>query len=340
MNKLKTWLYSLLAIQVVIAVLIFLSSQYSQVEFESKQLLNFKTESITKITISDGNNEVELRKNDSVWQLPGYHGLNVESDQLDSAISKLSSLKSNWPIATSSSSHERFELTEDKFQRRIRLFDKDEQVGELYLGTSPGFKKVHLRPSDDDNVYAIETNSFDFPIETKQWFDKKLLQSGEVKAIKTADYSLDKTNDQWQFSGSSILKDGIQLNLEKTRALEQSISSLTVIEVSEKEVDFSEGKLISVDFADKSEAGNNQSFEYRLVSLEEKYYVNRNDRDLAFVIDSNAYESMSNITLADLEVAKPVEIPVDGGVDTQPEESDTTSSHSESDISEKTSKEN
>jgi len=58
-------------------------------------------------------------------------------------IDKLEGAEAAWPVATSESSAERFEVSDAKFQRRIRFFADDAVVTELFLGTSPGFRRVH-----------------------------------------------------------------------------------------------------------------------------------------------------------------------------------------------------
>ncbi len=65
----------------------------------------------------------------------------------------------------------------------------DKVVGDLYLGTSPGFKKVHARRADSDDIYAITFANYEATARTDDWLDKALLKpTGDVTAVTRPDH--------------------------------------------------------------------------------------------------------------------------------------------------------
>ena len=51
-----------------------------------------------------------------------------------------------------------FSVVDDKFERKISFTNKDNTQTKLYLGSSPGFKKVNARVDNETNTYKIEYN--------------------------------------------------------------------------------------------------------------------------------------------------------------------------------------
>ena len=139
---------------------------------DSENLLNLQSEDVTSFVISDGANEVEITKNADGWRVAGVA---ADVDKVTNTLEKLADVVATWPVATSSASAERFEVGYDNFQRRLRLMNGDAQLAELYLGTSPGYQRVHARRSDGDDVYSVELSNYELAVNTDGWVDKGLL---------------------------------------------------------------------------------------------------------------------------------------------------------------------
>jgi len=86
-----------------------------------------------------------------------------------SHLKRLPGLKTGWPVATTSGSHERFDVADGKFQRKLQFYRGDRLAGELLIGSTPGFKKSHVRKPGDTAVYAAEINQFDWPAKPAGW---------------------------------------------------------------------------------------------------------------------------------------------------------------------------
>ena len=124
MSKLKIGLSGLLALQIIITVGLYWNHQQQAQQDPQQVLLSFNKDELNRIIINDEDNAVILNKESNHWQLSELGQMPINSGKLDSLLSKLEDLKGGWPVATSQSSQARFEVSDDKFQRRIQLYQK------------------------------------------------------------------------------------------------------------------------------------------------------------------------------------------------------------------------
>lgn len=118
----------------------------------------------------------------AAWRLES--GLPADDDKVNDLLDKLAELAAPWPVATSADSAERFAVTEDNHQRRLVLEDAEDVVADVFLGTSPGYRRVHARVAGEDEVYSIDFSNYEAPTDADQWLDKGLLAaSGDPSSI-------------------------------------------------------------------------------------------------------------------------------------------------------------
>lgn len=192
----KVWIRNLLVL-LVVQVLLFAFLQFSgssQVS-ESTALLAVDSQAVTKLSVSDAEGSaVSLVKQDEQWVLAS--GLPADGSKISRLLEKLMELQLNWPVATSASTHERFEVADDKFQRRLILTGDVDTT--LFFGTSPGYQQIHVRGSSDD-VFAVKLATYEMPVAEDDWLDKSLLQAtGEVTGVTWPEgMALEKTASGW-----------------------------------------------------------------------------------------------------------------------------------------------
>ena len=230
----KNTLIAALAIQLaIVAALIAVKSGGS---VEPEPFLDFDADAVDALSVSGGQGEVALAKKDDAWQLP--EGLPADGAKVDGVIEKLADAAGGWPVATSASVHERFELTEDNHQRRVKLSAGGDTVADIYLGTSPGYRKTHARRADDDDIYAITFSNYEAGMKESDWLDKSLLRpDGALTALRyngTATespaplFALTK-NEEGVWAAAS----GAALDQTKVETLAGRFTGLTVTGVSE-----------------------------------------------------------------------------------------------------------
>ena len=161
-------------------------------------LLSFDPDAVVKLELSTLDESVQLNRGGDGWQV-GDEGLPADSAKIGEVLDKLANVAATWPVATSSDSAVRFEVTEANFQRRLVLESVDGVVADLMLGTSPGYRRVHARADGADEVYSVDLSNYEVPVDTDQWLDKTLLgATGPITGLQLeASWQLANTDEGW-----------------------------------------------------------------------------------------------------------------------------------------------
>lgn len=207
MHKTIQYLGILLVIQLLILAIVLFGKGSADPE-ESGQFLDFDIATIDSVVIKDADAELTLSKDGGGWQLPDFANLPVQGDQVENVLRDLAALKVDWPVATTDSAAKRFEVQMENAQRSIKLKNDMEIVANLYLGTSPGYRKSHVRLSDSDDIYALEFAQHRVSSKHEDWLDKSILQyKGELKQVNVGEIQamLNKETDEgvWSLSNAS-----------------------------------------------------------------------------------------------------------------------------------------
>jgi hypothetical protein len=193
----------LLAAQLVVLAVVFVW-QDRATSAPSGALLKIDRDKIDNVVIvDDKGTKLNLHKAESGWVLPDAKNLPADADKVTALLDKLVAASAPWPVATSAESAKRFEVTADKFQREIQLRSGDQTVADVFLGTSPGFKKVHARRADSDDVYAIAFANYEATARADDWLDKNILKpDGDVTALARPDHwKLERNGETWSLDG-------------------------------------------------------------------------------------------------------------------------------------------
>jgi len=291
MKNVKTLLVGLFGIQVLLVAVLYVGN--SAEDSTSQSLLGANADSlktsVEKIVIDDSKavQQVELKQQGGQWLLA--NGLPVKQGKLESALARLSALRTNWPVATTTSSHSRFEVAEDQYQKRIQLYKGGELYSELFIGTSPGYKKAHLRVAGQDDVYALKLNSFDYSGDSDDWLDNGLLHLSSVSSIQGTGYALNSVAGQWSLAE---LPEGKLLLQGKVQDLVAAIQGLNVLGVQAQNL-----TSFPIGIKVNSEQGK---LSYQLFKDGGNYAVQRSDHDMQFKISSGDYDKLVNVVLDSL----------------------------------------
>ncbi len=173
---------------------------------ERSVLLEFGASEVDSLTISDGDSEVLLTRSDAGWEVGD---LPADREKVDDLLDKMAALRAPWPVARSAASAERFEVEADNFQRHVVLQAEGTTVGDFYLGTSPGYQRVHVRRADSDEVYSVGLSNYEISVGSDHWLDKGLLALPDAPsrialafaAEDEAGQVLERTDSGWRFNG-------------------------------------------------------------------------------------------------------------------------------------------
>ncbi|MFU8813918.1 MAG: DUF4340 domain-containing protein [Pseudomonadales bacterium] len=217
-------LSGLLALQVVI-IAVVLRTGGSAGAADAGPLLVFPAERVDVIRIGTTEHqngaEVRLSRADGGWQLAA--GFPADTDKVNEVLAKLAGLRAGWPVASSAGAGERFQVAPGDHQRHVVLEAGGEIVGELYLGTSPGFQRVHARRADDASIFSVALSNYQLPVTADDWLDKTLLQPrGAVSSVtRRGAWSLVRSDDGWRL-------DGVAADQQAARQFERRLTELRV----------------------------------------------------------------------------------------------------------------
>jgi uncharacterized protein DUF4340 len=224
-------LSAVLVLQLFLIVILTLTEKNTGAFAANEKLLSLKLDEIDKITISAKDNQsAVLHKQKETWTLPDYFNFPADKQKLQQIIDELVAIDRPWPVATTGAAKERFKVANDNFERKIVFSKADDVQQTLYLGSSPGFRKVHARINEEDDIYDIEFAVYKVSAEAKDWTKKDYLHiaKSDITNIKIGDVSLKREGDVLQVAD---LNDSEISNTEEINKLVDKLASLNFSEV-------------------------------------------------------------------------------------------------------------
>ena len=234
LKKVNLQLSLILIIQLILVLFVWWPFQN---ESHSKKSLfsELNWDEIKSITITDQKNNIVLEKVNNQWVVPDQFNFPADSNKVAGIFDKLKSIQPGFVVGQTENSFKRLEVSKEKFQKKIS-FSKDQG---FYLGTSPQFRKIHIRRFEDKEVFSTDQiASYDFPMDSKEWLNKVLLKvdSSKVQSIK-----IQQGKEQWVFirkpSGEKDNEkdvwqlDGRTVNKSKFDGILRTLSNLQLDEV-------------------------------------------------------------------------------------------------------------
>jgi len=196
--------------------------------FEPKEkLLAFEAQAVDGLHIESAEAKLLLSKREGRWVLPESGDFPADQGAVKRLLDKLAALQKGWPLATTTGAARHFKVTDDAFERKLTLLSGEKTEATLYVGTSPGFRKVHVRPADGDEVYAVAFNTWEANPKADDWIDKEILKLDEkrVKRIEMPGFILQREGESLQLSD---LAEQEQSNGEAVRKLVDRLAGLRI----------------------------------------------------------------------------------------------------------------
>ncbi len=220
MNRAGVFLLTLLLAQ--LALLGWLQQREEQQRARSTPwLLDTRGYVVDSIRLEDGSGDSALiSKRGRYWALPELDGLPANAERVEALLQALTDTEPGWVVARSGAARQRLQVASYRFRRKITLSAQGRELGAVYLGTSPGFRKLHARRAGDDAIYSIFLNRHELPSRAGEWVSPDLLQVRAPLRISADGYSLQWHSGEWRLgSGKQPAEEVVQALLAALRQL-------------------------------------------------------------------------------------------------------------------------
>lgn len=196
MGKTLGLLAALLLAQLALAAFLFMrGSNFGAVQPDAP-LIAFDPAVVDRVTIQDGTGaQVELVNREGQWRLPGHFDFPASNAKVEALLKDLQGLRTRLPASTSPEAFTRFKVAADQFERRIDLRQGDQELAVLYLGDSPGFKRLFARGGQGEAVFEVAYAAHQAGVKANDWTDKGLfaLTSDQIAGLTLNGMVLTKT---------------------------------------------------------------------------------------------------------------------------------------------------
>lgn len=172
MNRLHQLLFILLIIQIALGALVYWPSRAAS-QASGPLLGDITTDQVTEVVIQDGDdNQIRLAKKSAGWILPEAGDYPVTQENVTSLLEKVEAIKNNRLVTQTESSHNRLQVADDDFNRRIDLTLSDGSQHTLFVGSSGGASATHVRAGGHPEVYLTgDIGAFDVNTGASSWTD-------------------------------------------------------------------------------------------------------------------------------------------------------------------------
>lgn len=297
MKKWITILSALLILQIVLAVSLNLAREDYRAFDPQEKLLSFDAGTVDGIQIDgEGEEGLVLKKRDGLWQLPALSGFPADQGSVDRLLEKLAGLEKGWPVATTAGAARRFKVAEAAFERRLTLSQGGETRATLYVGTSPGFRKVHVRVPDQDDIHAVEFSAFEAGVKPGDWTDKAALahKAADILRAELPGFTLQRQDGRLTVDG---LREGEETVEDEAKRLLDGLSGLRIRAVlgTEAKPEYRQGEP-ALRYTLGLGSGEAQTYVFSKPEGGDHYVLKASHRDEFFSVDAWTVDRIEEVT--------------------------------------------
>lgn len=207
MEKNTKILAAILGLQLLIALFVYTQPGRQGVFEGEEALITAELETADKLVIVDSDAsslEIIKKVGTDQWSLPANDEFPASGDKVARFIESLRKFKRSWPVGKTQISAKQFEVAASKFERKIVFYRGSDVLTTVYLGSSPSFRKIHVRLDGEDLVYSMQFNAHDAPTTARNWFDKEVYKVAKADAQEIVFDSIRFVKDGEEFKVSDL----------------------------------------------------------------------------------------------------------------------------------------
>jgi hypothetical protein len=304
--------------QVILIFVLFLSDSDTGAYIQNDKLLNLQLDSLDRIVVEQPEGRtLVLEKQDGIWVLPDYFGFPASVGKITRTFGKLFDTKIGWPVATTDAAESRFKVSADQFERKL-VFSSAKVTETLYLGTSPGFKKIHVRMDGSNTIYGIMFSAYQAGTKAREWADQKFLHlpRGQIEGIELGDLVLRRADGKFTVEGIS---DAEMVVEGKIANLLADVSTLGFLEVlGKEEVPSFHLESPEFDFFIRSKSGERIQYRYGRLDEKDQYVLKASNSEYFFKVSKYNLERLRDVQRAKLVQEGPVNPVENSAADPRP----------------------
>lgn len=290
-------LAGVLVVQIAVAVGVNLSQKDYRAFEPQGNLLSFDMKTVNRIQIDGSDNaEVILNKQDDQWRLPALHDFPADQGNVKRLMERLATLEKSLPVATSKGAAERFKVAENAFERKLTLLQDDKPQATLYVGTSPAFRKVHVRLPGENDIRSVAFNTYEVGVKPEDWIDKAILthKVEDIQRVALPGFSIERQDKKLVVSG--LTEDEETVSDEAKRLLDR-IAGLNIRTVlgTANPSDFAKDAEV-LRYALTLNSGDSQDYIFSKRPDDNYYILKASDRDEAFEVDAWVVDAIKEVT--------------------------------------------
>jgi hypothetical protein len=298
MNRTNRILAAVLALQIVLAVVIFWPRPAGSVAGGENLFAGLEADQIVQLTISDAmDRHIQLVKKLDAWVLPEADDYPALESRVSELVASIVELKADRLVAQTAASHKQLKVADDDFERRIAFELADGTAHTLYLGASPSYQVSHARADDRNEVYLVSgLLASGSGAQASNWVDTLYFSapSDQIAAL-----TLENANGKFEFEKDEAgvwTMNGLAaeetLNEDNVKSLASRAASVRLIQPLgkiEKEDYGLQSPNAVLTVLTRDEAGNTETFTLRVGAQDEA--------DKSYAVGSSA--SLYYVSVAD-----------------------------------------
>ncbi len=310
LTPLASALTILLLVQIAFALVLGFGGRDLAPAQSQGPLLAIDRDRITRIRIEAPETEpLVLERKDGAWRIPGLGDFPAAGFKIDELLGKLAAIEKRLPVATSESALTRFKVAETGFERRLTLEGADTPAATLYLGDSPGFRRLYVRAAGERAVYEAELALFDASEKANDWTDTTHLHlpAENIQGMRLADATLERENGVWRLvdaaEGEELDQQAVDEAARKLASLDFSSVAASAVPGNEADGTVAPQKVFGVTL------GTGETREYRLSEIgdSEDWSLRVSDLPYTFVLPAYVAEGLTMDRASLLQASGPIE---------------------------------
>jgi len=311
----KKWIFvlsGLLAAQLVLAMILGLTGEdYSTYQTEEK-LLSFNRQAVSGLQIVDNTDSMEIEKQEDKWLLPNSGNFPASQRKVEQLLDTLAALEKGWPVARTRGAAQRFAVDKEQFERKLILLSDDESRTTLYVGSSPGFRKVYVRPGDQDEIFTVDFNTWEASAKAEDWIDTDILalDQSSVQRIEMPGIMMQRQDGTLQVMN---LDEHEQTNVDESSVLLGQLTGLRIQSLlgTELEPEYRQDEP-ALEIRMTTDGGEVLDYRFSKPQDASYYVLKRSDLDFYFEVAEYTLNPVREATREKLVRARTAEAPEDG----------------------------